>query len=206
MFAQRLLRTLDQLNSGPWAGWIRQTTEFFWGLADGRIFPLRLKDGVLSGGTSPPLHVRFDPQSIAAALRQRKLLPNLLITFLVISILPGIRVLGGCRQTVYYPLMRYIVATALDPSDDRELFDALRADVRAGVWGHRVLRPDDGYPLREFEGCGDMSELAARYGNCSLEEASGNLASFTGDPIWAELAAHIRARRIHHASPEWQWA
>lgn len=205
-FAQKLLRTLDRLNGGPWAGWTRQTTEFFWGLADGRIFPLRLKDGILLGGSSPAFHVRCDPQSIAAALRQRKLVPNLLLTFLVISILPGIRVLGGCRQTVYYPLMRYLVATALEPSDDRGLLDTLRADVRPGVWGHRVLRPDDGYPFRELEECGDMSELAARYGNCSLEEASGNLFSFTSDPIWVELAAHIKARRIHHASPEWQWA
>lgn len=205
-FAQKLLRTLDRLNGGPWAGWIRQTTELFWGLADGRIFPVRLKDGVLSGGSSPAFHVPFEPQSIAAALRQRKLVPNLLLTFLVISILPGIRVLGGCRQTVYYPLMRYLVATALECSDDSGLLDTLRADVRPGVWGHRVLRPDDGYPFREFEECGEMSELAAHYGNCSLEEASGNLFSFASDPIWAELAAHIRARRIHPASPEWQWA
>ena len=205
-FADRILLTLDRLNAGPWAGWIRQTTDFFWGLADGRIFPLRLKNGVLSGGSASVLNVRFNPESIAASLRQRELVPNLLVTFLVTSILPGVRVLGGCRQTVYYPLMRYLVATALERSDDHELLDALRADVRPGVWGHRVLRPHGGYPLREIEESARALDLAAQYGSCSLEEASGNLFSFTSDPNWAELSAHIRARTIHLGSSEWQWA
>lgn len=205
-FADRILWTLDQLNVGPWAGWIRQTTDFFWGLADGRIFPLQLKNGVLSGGSASVLNVRFNPESIAASLRQRELVPNLLMTFLVTSILPGVRVLGGCRQTVYYPLMRYLVATALERSDDRELLDALRVDVQPGVWGHRVLRPHEGYPFRELEEADCALDLAAQYGSCSLEEASGNLFSFTSDPIWTELSAHLRAQAIHIASPEWRWA
>ncbi|WP_246705650.1 hypothetical protein [Rhizobium sp. P40RR-XXII] len=206
LFAERLLQTLDQLNAGPWAGWIRQTTDFFWGLAEGRIFPLRLNNGVLTSRSSPAFNVRFDPQTLAASLRQRQLVPNLLIAFLVISILPGIRVLGGCRQVVYYPLMRYLIASALERSDDHHLFDVLSADVRPGVWGHRVLRPDEGYPFLEFERSGNMSDLAARYGCCSLNKASGNLESFSGDPIWADLSAHVRARAIHSASPELRWA
>jgi len=205
-FADRILRTVDQLNAGPWAGWVRQTTDFFWGLQDGRLFPMRLQDGVLSGGSSSFREVRFDPESIAASLRQRRLVPNLLMTFLVTSILPGVRVLGGCRQTVYYPLMRYLIATALDVSTDRELIDALRADERPGMWGHRVLRPMNGSPFVEIEENGSGLQIAARYGACSLEDAAGDLTSFTGDPIWAELSAHMRAQAIHPASLEWQWA
>ncbi|NTH16692.1 hypothetical protein G6L99_31765 [Agrobacterium rhizogenes] len=206
LFAESILREMDQLNAGPWEGWIRQTTDFFWGLEDGRIFPLRLRDGVLSGGSDSIRDVRFDHESIAASLRQRELVPNLLTTFLVTSILPGIRVLGGCRQTVYYPLMRHLVATALESSGDRDLLDALRADERPGLWGHRVLRPKEGSPFMELEENGAALEVAARYGAHSLEDAAGDLASFTSDPIWAELSAHIRAEAIHPASAEWKWA
>ncbi|MQB45975.1 hypothetical protein [Rhizobium sp. ICMP 5592] len=205
-FAESILRAMDQLNAGPWAGWIRQTTDFFWGLDDGRILPLRLRDGVLSGGSPSIPKVRFDPESIATSLRQRKLVPNLLMTFLVASILPGIRVLGGCRQTVYYPLMRHLVATALEATGDRDLLDALRADERPGMWGHRVLRPKDRCPFVEIEEDGAALEVAGRYGARSLEDAAGDLASFTSDPIWAQLSARIRAEAIHLASAEWKWA
>jgi hypothetical protein len=204
-FAERILRAIDRLNTGPWTGWIRQTTDFFWGLEGGKIFPLRLHGGILSSRSSSILEVRFDPESIAASLRQRKLVPNLLMTFLVTSILPGVRVLGGCRQTVYYPLMRYLLTTALDVSSDRELLDALRADERPGMWGHRVLRPKDGSPFMEVEESGAAMEVAARYGARPLEDAAGDLVSFTGDPIWAELSGHLRAQAIHAASIEWQW-
>lgn len=150
--------------------------------------------------------MRFDPVSIATSLRQRKLVPNLLTTFLVTSILPGIRVLGGCRQTVYYPLMRYLVAAALGAVGERELIDALRTDARPGVWGHRVLRPKGGDPIKELEENGAALELAANYGSVSLQDAAGDLVSFTGDPIWSDLSAHIKTQAVHAASAEWRWA
>ncbi len=206
LFAHNLLLGLDRLNSRPWAGWIRRTTDFFWGLEDGRIFPLRLQGGFLSSGSPSVLEVRFDPETIAASLRQRKLVPNLLMTFLVTSILPGVRVLGGCRQTVYYPLMRHLLASALKSSGDQELLEALRADERPGMWGHRVLRPANGSPFIEIEESGSGLGIASRYGAYALDDTAGDLASFTGDPIWAELSAHIKARAIHVASPEWQLA
>ncbi len=206
LFAHNLLLALDRLNSGPWAGWVHRTTDFFWGLEDGRIFPLRLQGGMLSSGSPSAREVRLDPESIAASLRQRKLVPNLLMTFLVTSILPGVRVLGGCRQAVYYPLMRHLVAAALDASGDRELLDALRADERPGLWGHRVLRPTNGSPFMEIDEDGFGLEIATRYGARTLEDAAGDLASFTGDPAWAELSTHMRAQAIHTACAEWQWA
>jgi hypothetical protein len=150
--------------------------------------------------------VGFDPQCIASALRQRKLVPNLFVTFLVMSIMPGVRVLGGCRQTIYYPLMRYLVATALEAIGDRDLLDALRADERPGMWGHRVLRPKNGSPFKEIEENGVALDVAAKYGSRSLADTAGDLVSFTSDPIWAELSAHIGSQAIHRASAEWQWA
>jgi hypothetical protein len=128
------------------------------------------------------------------------------MTFLVTSILPGVRVLGGCRQTVYYPLMRHVVASALEKSGEKELLNALETDVLPGLWGHRVLRPDDGYPFLEIQKSRNLFGLLAHCGELPLAKACGDLASFTSDPIWAELSAHIADGTIDAQSPEWRWA
>lgn len=190
-----ILREIDELDAGPWAGWIRRTTDLFWGLADGKIFPLRLKDGVLSDVKGSHREVRFEPTSIAAALRERTLVPSLFVTFLVISVLPGIRVLGGCRQVVYYPLMRHILAVALRKTGETGLLSSLRADLCPGVWGHRVLKPHSGSPFADLESETVMGLLEI-YGKQPLADACGDLASFTGDPIWAELTERMRNGEI----------
>jgi hypothetical protein len=205
-FVETILRELDHLNSGPWSGWIRQTTDFFWGLADGRLFPLRLMQGVLSGGPFSHDDIQFEAASIAVALRRRKLVPNLLITFLMTSILPGVRVLGGCRQTVYYPLMRHLVATALESSHDWELIVAMAVDESHGMWGHRVLSPKREYPLSEITDKRAAMQMAAELAVRSLKDSAGDMASFTADPIWRQLSAHIKDQTIHRGSAEWHWS
>lgn len=125
---------------------------------------------------------------------------------LVTSILPGVRLLGGSRQTVYHPLMRYLVATALDVEHDRALLAAIRNDRRAGMWGHRVLRPANAFPLLETEKTGHGLAVAAAYGEQSLETSAGDLSFFTTDPIWPAMCGHITSGKITAASTEWQWA
>lgn len=204
-WASAILEAIDELDAGPWAGWIRRTTDLFWGLADGKIFPLRLKDGLLSDVKGSRPDVRFKPASIAVALRQRRIVPSLFMTFLVISILPGTRVLGGCRQVAYYPLMRHVLATALQKTGETSLLHALRADVRPGVWGHRVLKPHNGSPFADLEN-ETVMDLLELYGKQTLAETCGDLASFTGDPIWAGLTARMKSEEIRVPPPEWQWA
>ncbi|RAX40276.1 hypothetical protein [Rhizobium tropici] len=204
-WASAILQAIDELDAGPWAGWIRRTTDLFWGLAEGKIFPLRLKNGVLSDVKGSRPDVRFEPMSIAAALRQRTIVPSLFMTFLVISILPGTRVLGGCRQVVYYPLMRHVLATALQKTGETSLLHALRADVRPGVWGHRVLKPHNGSPFADLEN-ETVMDLLELYGKQTLAETCGDLASFTGDPIWAGLTARMREGKIRVPTSERQWA
>jgi hypothetical protein len=77
------------------------------------IIPLRLRKAILCDETERLEKIPFTHDHLAAALRRRQLVPNLLAMVLEISILPGVRVLGGCRQVVYYPLMRHVTATAL---------------------------------------------------------------------------------------------
>ena len=204
--AEKMLAIIDALNEGPWAGWIRRTTDFFWGLIDGRIIPLRLDRGALTASTHSSFRVPFTPEHLARSLRQRELVPNLLMIALVASILPGVRLLGGSRQTIYHPLMRYVVAAALDANHDRALLAAMREDRRGGMWGHRVLRPANAFPFQETEGPGHWLAVAAAYGELPLELAAGDLAFFTGDPIWREIYGHLSSQRIKAASPEWAWA
>jgi len=203
LFADGILRDLDQLNQGPWQGWIPRTTDLFWGLLNGRIRPLRLTDGRLSDGSQHDNDIPFSREPIAAALRQRKLLLNLLTTFLVISILPGVRALGGCRQVIYYPLMRYLPAAQLARSDDRGLLQALAADRYPGSWGHRVLKPEDVDPAHALLFGQNIADLAKALAAHTLSETSGDLESFTHDPNWARLSARISNGEISRHSPEW---
>ncbi|MDI7864958.1 hypothetical protein MRS76_23820 [Rhizobiaceae bacterium n13] len=204
--AQNILNAIDRLNDGPWRGWIRRTTDLFWGLERSRIVPLRLSDGALRARGPSKLEVRFRPDRIASALRQRAILPSLYTVFLVSSILPGVRVLGGCRQFVYYPLMRHLTAAGLQQSDHRSLLETLREDRQPGLWGHRVLKPDGGYPFQEMEQSGQIATSLSKYAEIPLTQSSGDLASFTRDPIWAELSEHLAAGTITAQSDAWQWS
>ncbi|YCI06958.1 hypothetical protein M1D34_30260 (plasmid) [Ensifer sp. D2-11] len=206
MVAEGILNAMDRLNTGPWKGWIRRTTDLFWAMEKGRIVPLRLQDNVLRAKGLSNFEVKFRPGSIAAALRQRAIVPSLYTVFLVTSILPGVRALGGCRQTIYYPLMRYLTAIGLDQSGNFDLVTELRRDDRPGLWGHRVLKPAGGYPFQEIELFDGAAAPLSKYAQMPLVQSSGDLGSFTRDPIWAGLSEQIAGGVINSGSVEWQWS
>lgn len=201
---QSILDAMDRLNTGPWQGWVRRTTDFFWRLEGGRIIPLRLQDNFLRARSS--FEVKLRPENLAAALRQRAIVPSLYTVFLVTSILPGVRVLGGCRQTIYYPLMRYLSAVGFQRSGELDLLTELRGDDRPGLWGHRVLKPSGGHPFGELELLQGAVTALGQFAEMSLLQSSGDLSSFTRDPIWADLAEHISTGAITAHSPAWQWS
>lgn len=202
--AESILHAMDRLNVGPWQGWVRRTTDLFWRMEKGRIVPLRLQDNALRAAAPSSFEVKFQPDSIAAALRQRAIVPSLYTVFLVTSILPGVRALGGCRQAIYYPLMRYLTAVGLQQSGNFDLLTELRGDDRPGLWGHRVLKPAGGYPFQEL--FGEAPIPFSEYAEMPLVQSSGDLASFTGDPIWAHLSEQIASEVITSGSVEWQWS
>ncbi|WP_457589006.1 hypothetical protein [Ensifer canadensis] len=204
--AEIILNAMDRLNMGPWQGWVRRTTDLFWRLEKGRIVPLSLQDGALRASGAGDYTVKFRPDCIAVALRQRAILPSLYMVFLVASMLPGVRALGGCRQTVYYPLMRYLTAIGLERSGDFDLLTDLRKDNRPGLWGHRVLKPAGGYPFREIQNLAAAGPALSAYAGLTLEQSSGDLVNFTGDAIWAKLSDHIATGKIASTSTEWRWA
>jgi hypothetical protein len=201
-FGEALLACLSDLEEGPWCGWIRRTTDLFWGLQDGSLSPLRLHEGALRPSGEIGLIIRFEACSLSLALRRRQIVPSLLMTFLVISVLPAVRVLGGCRQIVYYPLMRHVIAAALQRCGFHRLQASLCSDNAPGIWGHRVLKPADGCPLSDVAALNRNDRLTL-FGNLTLKEASGHMESFSRDPLWGTVRAMLRGEAIDPLSAPW---
>nr|WP_237351935.1 hypothetical protein [Rhizobium sp. ACO-34A] len=86
-FAEHLLDELDRLNAGPWTGWVRRTTDLFWALENGRIVPLHLADRGLRARGASSVEIAFDRESLDRGTRTRRIVPNLLTVFLLLSIL-----------------------------------------------------------------------------------------------------------------------
>jgi hypothetical protein len=204
--AKCILNAIDGLNAGPWNGWVRRTTDLFWRMEHDRVVPLRLEKNALKSNGSSRFEVQFRSDDLAKALRTRAILPSLFTVFLVISILPGTRVLGGCRQAIYYPLMRFLASIGFERSGAHGLLKALQKDYRPGLWGHRVLAPAGDTPFEELELKGGVLPLLTKYAQLPLQEASGDLASFTRDRIWASLSGHISAGLVTRESEEWRWS
>ncbi|QKC85447.1 hypothetical protein EB232_31310 [Mesorhizobium sp. NZP2077] len=204
-FASNILAGLDALASGPWSGWLPRGTDFFWLYENGKRLPLRLVAGELISPATGMKVACFTASDILERLANRSLIPNLLLTFLALSILPGVRALGGSYQPIYYPLMRYVVCQALEAAGvDEDLRQALATDDVSGAWGHRVIEYDDD-PLELFlNGTnGAMSDLIDRLGDISFAEACGAMKGFVTDPSWHELHSRLRNGLVTPADEEW---
>ena len=202
---------LDRLAAGPWSGWLTRGTDFFWFYENGKRLPLRLIDGDLVHTSTGTKVARFTASDIIERLANRSLIPNLLLMFLVVSILPGVRALGGSYQPLYYPLMRYVVCQALETAGvDEDLRQALATDDMPGAWGHRVIECD-GDPLQQFldgrnGGTDRLSSLIDRFGDIPFTEACGSMSSFVTDPPWHDLHMRLRQRVVAPTDEEWAFS
>jgi hypothetical protein len=207
-FAADLLRRTEAVCAGPWGGWFKNSTDFFWGSDKGRLFPLRLASGCLRAGEGEEFVLPFAVDSLIEALRAHRIMPNLFLMFVVTAMLPGVRVLGGSRHTIYYPLMRYVLGSALrGKGGEGDLIGALAADFRPGVWGHRVLLRE-GEPFSKLEALqgGDFSAVLDQCRELPLAEACGSLESFVTDPVWANLKTSIAQGAVNPESEEWAFS
>ncbi|MGX8009037.1 hypothetical protein ACVDG8_008490 [Mesorhizobium sp. ORM8.1] len=206
--ASNIVAGLDRLGAGPWSGWLARGTDFFWFYENGKRLPLRLTAGDLIHPATGTKVARFTASDIIERLANRSLIPNLLLMFLVLSILPRVRALGGSYQPLYYPLMRYVVCQALEIAGiDGDLRRALATDDMPGAWGHRVIECDDD-PFEQFLECrtGAVSGLVNRVGDIPFAKACGSMSSFVTDPSWQQLHNRLRQRMIAPTDAEWAYA
>ncbi|RWE31581.1 hypothetical protein [Mesorhizobium sp.] len=206
--ASDILTEIDRLATSPWSGWLARGTDFFWLYENGKRLPLRLRAGELVHVETGMKVARFATPDILERLANRNLIPNLLLVFLVLSILPGVRALGGSHQPIYYPLMRYVVCRALDASNlDPDLRHALATDDLPGAWGHRVIECDDD-PLELLRAHGTLGtrDLFDRFGNMPFTEACGSMSSFVSDTSWQKLQKRLREEAVTATDAEWAFS
>jgi hypothetical protein len=203
--ASDIVAGFDKLAAGPWGSWVARGTDFFWFYEDGKRHRLRLESGELVHATTGKKLVRFTAAEIVERLVNRSLVPNLFLMFLVISILPGVRALGGSHQPIYYPLMRYALCKALEAADmDADLRHALVVDDMPAAWGHRVIECDQNpFDLYRAGRMGEASDHTGRFATVPFMDACGSMSSFAGDSSWLELYRRIQLETIAPTNAEW---
>ncbi|TIX64743.1 MAG: hypothetical protein E5V25_18345, partial [Mesorhizobium sp.] len=93
------------------------------------------------------LSIPFERPHLKQALLDGVLLPNLFLMFLVLAILPRVRVVGGLRQIGYVALFHSILLAVLDENAPEERDLAAELQVRENAWGMRVI--DEKISVRE---------------------------------------------------------
>lgn len=145
---RRLDHALQEAASGPFGRFLPNTTDYFWGIREQRVRKLVLQNGHLIEPDRPHgLSVPFERQHLRQALLDGVLLPNLFLMFLVLAILPRVRVVGGLRQIGYVALFHSILLAALDENVPEERDLAAELQVRENAWGMRVI--DEKISVRE---------------------------------------------------------
>lgn len=172
---------------------LKQGTEYFWGMRDNKIRALKIEGNFLIEDTatnSKLLKIPLDPQSIRLALVDGQLIPNIFLSFLVLSLLPQIRVIGGTRQIAYHPLIQKIFFELLNPdvTEEKELKDELlNNDLNA--WGTNFIQ-DKTTPL-EWLGSlpkgKEFSVLSQYYLDKPVAEITKELAIFKEHPTWKHM-------------------
>lgn len=136
----RLDRALQEAVSSPFGRFLPNATDYFWGIREERVRRLVLDNGHLIEPDRPHgLSVPFERPHLRQALLDGVLLPNLFLMFLVLAILPRVRVVGGLRQIGYVALFHSILLAALDEDAPEERDLAAELQIRENAWGTRVI-------------------------------------------------------------------
>ena len=123
------------------------------------------------------------------ALLNGILLPNLFFLFLVMSLLPRVRVLGGFRQIGYVPVFQSVLLEVLDRTAPDEMALAQDLAGHQNAWGMRVIEEPQSVLQRASEAPQGMllSALRERYGRISLADATDGLRLLRESNRWRRL-------------------
>lgn len=186
----RLEHALQEAASGPFGRFLPNATDYFWGIREQRVRKLVLENGQLIEPDKPHgLSIPFERPHLRQALLDGVLLPDLFLTFLVLAILPRVRVVGGLRQIGYVALFHSILLAALDETAPEERDLAAELQVRENAWGTRVI--DEKVSVREQladhpEGA-LFADLLRQYRSRTLAEATDNLRLVRENARWRKI-------------------
>lgn len=186
----RLEHALQEAVSGPFGRFLPNATDYFWGIREQRVRKLVLENGQLIEPDKPHgLSIPLERPHLRQALLDGVLLPDLFLTFLVLAILPRVRVVGGLRQIGYVALFHSILLAALDETAPEERDLAAELQVRENAWGTRVI--DEKVSVREQladhpEGA-LFADLLRQYRSRTLAEATDNLRLVRENARWRKI-------------------
>lgn len=172
---------------------LKQGTEYFWGIRNNKIRALKIEDNILKEETTHPskqLKIPLNHQSICKALIDGQLIPNIFLSFLVLCLIPQIRVLGGTRQIAYLPLIQKIFCALLNPDivDEQALLQELLSND-LNTWGTNFIQ-DKSTPLEWLGRLSDgkeFSSLSTYYLDKSVAEITQELVIFKEHPLWKHI-------------------
>jgi hypothetical protein len=162
-------------------------TTLFWFVRDGKVRPAHVQDDVAYEIGNQNNSIELKKHVIITAIEERKILPDLFLLFLALSILPRIKVLGGLRQIVYYKIFHDVAVNKLlrlDPRSRDFRHDVSKKALHA--WGMRVFEPQSsvlsllGKQKQGFELAGIRQDVA----DVTLKHTTRNLALFDLHPLW----------------------
>ena len=183
----RLEQALEHAACGPFGRFLPAGTVHFWGVRDKRVRKLVVENGSLIEAQRPNgVSVPLDREHLLVALRQGLLLPNLFLLFVVIALLPRVRVLGGFRQIGYVPIFQSVLMEALDPHAAEECELAEELGVRENAWGMRVVEEPGSVheQLARMPAGPALPELRRRYQQLTLREVTDDLRLIRESSRW----------------------
>ncbi len=171
-------------------------------LPNPRIFFLsprknKMRNMVLSGkvlkeyGNEGGNSIQFSQESLLKAIDERVLFPGLFLIFLMISLLPNVKVFGGLHQLAYYDLWRKILIEFCreNPGKYADEFTFELENNYNNGFGFHVL--EDSIPIHNLlysqdEG-NQINQLIEHYSGKSLWNSSRSLAALRTYPRWGSL-------------------
>lgn len=163
---------------------------YLWDSTGTKVVPLVFKDGNLYNEKND-YYVPFDPQIISDKLKQGKIFPNLFIVFLMTSILPCYRVLGGLHQLSYYQLWHNALIKTLKKDSGLQsqlLYKDIISETR-NAWGFHVFEEPDSICdlLTKYKEGVQISEIINQYSQTTLASTTDNLKPLRVYPRWGQL-------------------
>lgn len=182
---------LNAASAGPLGRFLPIATAHFWGVRDKRVRKLVVKNDALAEVDRPHgVSVPLERRALRDALSNGVLLPNLFTLFLVMALLPRVRVLGGFRQIGYVPVFQSVLRAVLQPEDADERILLEDLSVHENAWGMRVIEE----PQSVFELIGAhppgalLAELRRTYAGRSLADVTDGLRLLVESSRWRKLA------------------